>query len=75
MTSSIRAKAAAAIAAGQVRFVATCRKHGESEHYTATRRCCQCTAAAKSPAKQARYWAKNAETVNAARRAARKDLK
>lgn len=70
---SIRTAAATAREAGLVRFVATCAKHGEAEHYTATRRCCQCTAAAKNPVTQARYWAENAEKINARRRAGREN--
>jgi len=60
-------------ATGAVRWVpsAPCPVHG-GEHYTASGRCVECTKLAKEPAKQARYWAANADIINAKRREQRR---
>lgn len=45
-----------------------CKIHSQSEHYSITGRCCECTRLAKSNVEQKEYWDKNKESINARRR-------
>lgn len=46
---------------------AICPIH-KGEHYTASRRCCECTRLAKSPEKQAAYWQTVKDPINQKKR-------
>ena len=45
-----------------------CKIHKESEHYSLSGRCCECTRLAKSKEYQKEYWDEHKEDINARRR-------
>jgi hypothetical protein len=50
-------------------FLAPCPKHGlEEMHFTSSGRCMKCTAEAKDPVKQAKYWTTVSDQVNQKKR-------
>lgn len=69
--SILKQEAAIAREEGKVRFIpsknAICKIHN-SEHYTASSRCCECTKLSKVPAKQAAYWQTIKHEISAKRK-------